>query len=204
MKCNGTKSCRNGGNRRSRLLRQCWATSRQVSTVPAVPLSADCSTSFRNTDTFTKRLGYGSPTHQTFQPEINRHACIWRAIEIVGKRVGTVTSSTIGGSACLCHPNRELTSRKRIRSVTFLLWSTPFCSNSESISVGLFVLDLTGEKPNGRAKIGRMEFRAFEKQFMMPEASEGMIRVLAGAERNSNAAIWESYEQHWQIGGDER
>lgn len=204
MKCNGTRSCRIGGNRRSRLLRQCWATSRQGSTVQAVPLSADCSASFPNTVTFTKRSKYGSPTHQTFQLEINRHPCIWRAIEIVGKRVGTVTLSTIGGSACLCHPNQDLTSRMRIRSMTFLLWSTPFCSNSESTSVGLFVLNLMGKKRNGRVKIGHMGFRAFEKQFRMPEGLEGTIHVLAGVGKNSNAAIWESYEQHWSIGEDER
>lgn len=117
---------------------------------------------------------------------------------IAGKRAGTVTLRVIGGSACLCHPNRELTSAGRLRSMTFLLWPTRFCSSSESTSVGLFALDLMGQEPNGRVKIGRMGLRASGKQFEMPVGLEGMIHVPVEAERNSSAATWESYERPYQ------
>jgi hypothetical protein len=39
-----------------------------------------------------------------------------------------------------------------------------------------------------------MGFRVYEKQFKTLEELEGMILVLVEAERNSNAATWESYE----------
>lgn len=51
-----------------------------------------------------------------------------------------------------------------------------------------------GQKPNGRVKIGRMDLRAYGKQFDTPVGLEEMIHVLVEAERNSSDATWESYE----------
>ena len=88
--------------------------------------------------------------------------------------------------------------------MTFLLWRIPFCSSSEFTSVGFFVLDLMGEKPNGRVMIGRMESRAYGKQFKMPGVLEGMILAPVEAERNSKDATWESYKRLWSIEGGKR
>jgi hypothetical protein len=88
--------------------------------------------------------------------------------------------------------------------MTFLLWSIPFCSSSESTSVGSFFLDLKGEKLNGRVKIGRMDFKAYGKQFEMPVGLEGMIHVPVEAARNLSVATWEGYERPYSIGGGER